>query len=33
MYKFSQVNWGEDDATGDTELRDYFVEIPEYKEI
>ena len=33
MYKFSQVNWGEDDATGDTGLRDYFVEIPEYKEI
>lgn len=33
MYKFSQVDWGEDDGAGDTGLREYFVEIPEFREI
>ena len=33
MYNFSSINWGEDDGTGDSGLREYFVEIPEYKQI
>jgi len=33
MIKFSDVNWGQDDGTGDTGLRDYFVEIPEFNNI
>jgi len=31
MPTFSDIDWGEDDGTGDEGLRNYFVEIPEFK--
>lgn len=32
MPVFSDIDWGEDDGTGDEGLRNYFVEIPEFKQ-
>lgn len=32
-FKFSDIEWGEDEAKNDENLDDYFVEFPEYKDI
>lgn len=31
--KFSDINWGEDEAKNDTDLDRYFVEFPGYEKI
>ena len=33
LWDFFSIDWGPDEAKGDKHLKDYFVEIPEYKDI